>query len=314
MRGRNSSKYYRRNSYKKRKWRNILIISAVCLAALFLLFVILGNFLDKKIELERAGRDNAHTTAVPIDDTVAYTIEAYPIELAQDIDFTDRMQAFSTAGIRAVSLKVTDGQGKLLVSSALATSMGYQSKSDSLVDISAVISKAKYYSMHSSAVLDLRFVSEADAKQRAVLLAYESALSVEIAEQGADEVIVRVVDANAAHTDLLIDFAESVSAINDNVVLGVALPWEFFLSDASAENVAKLAESFDILGIDTSNVPSDTDDTLAYIESVFSESNLKYYVLRYNMRVILPQISDEADGDLRTVLAENSIQNWQKIS
>ena len=29
MRGRNSSKYYRRNSYKKRKLRNILIISGI---------------------------------------------------------------------------------------------------------------------------------------------------------------------------------------------------------------------------------------------------------------------------------------------
>lgn len=314
MRGRNSSKYYRRNSYKKRKWRNVLIISAVCLVVLFLLFVILGNLLDKKIEIERAGRDNAQTTAVPIDDTEVYTIEAYPIEMSSETDFSERMKELYGAGIRAISLNLTDTQGKLLIRSEIAASMGYQTQSDSLVDISAVISKAKKYNMFSSAVFDLKFVSEKDAKRRAVLLAYESALAVEITEKGASEVIVRVPSSDIMQIDLLIDFANSVSAINDNVVLGVALPTEFFFEESSAENVAKLAESFDVLGIDTSNLPSGVNDTLEHIESVFSESDLKYYILRYNMRVLLPQISDEEDENLRTVLAENSIQNWQKIS
>ena len=61
-------------------------------------------------------------------------------------------------------------------------------------------------------------------------------------------------------------------------------------------------------------MPSDTTDTLEYLESVFSESNLKYYVLRYNMRVLLPQVSNDQDEELRAVLKENSIQHWQKIS
>ena len=110
------------------------------------------------------------------------------------------------------------------------------------------------------------------------------------------------------------DFAESVKSINDTVVLGVALPRDFFYGESSEENVAKLAQSFDIVGIDVSNMPSDTTDTLEYLESVFSESNLKYYVLRYNMRVLLPQVSNDRDEELRAVLKENSIQNWQKIS
>lgn len=314
MRGRNSSKYYRRNSYKKRKLRNILIISAICLVVLFLLFLIVGNILDKQIEIEKAGRDNATTTPVPTDDTVAYTIEAYPVEISANVDFSTRMKEFSNKGVSAVSLKLTDTQGKLLIYSDIAASWGYQSPADSLVDLSEVISKAKYYNIFSSAVLDLKFLSENDAKQRAVMLAYEAALAVEVTEKGIGEVIVRVPSAEVMHTDLLIDFAESVKSINDAVVLGVALPAEFFLGETSADDVAKLAESFDILGIDVSDIPNDTEDTLDYIESVFSESNLKYYILRYNMRVLLPQISDEQDEDLRAVLAENSIENWQKIS
>ena len=312
MRGRNSSKYYRRNSYKKRKLRNILIISGICLVVLFLLFVIFGNLLDKKIDTERAGRDKGETTAEIPQDAAPYSIEAYPVDINADV--TAQIKEMSSKGVSAISLKLTDTQGKLMVYSDIASSLGYQSKSDALVDISAVISRAKYYGMHSSAVLDLQFPTQKDAKQKAVMLAYESALVAEVAEKGAGEVIVRVPSTDAMQIGDLTDFAESVKSINDTVVLGVALPRDFFYGESSAENVAKLAQSFDIVGIDASNMPSDTTDTLEYLESVFSESNLKYYVLRYNMRVLLPQVSNDQDEELRAVLKENSIQNWQKIS
>ena len=314
MRGRNSSKYYRRNTYKKRKLRNILIISAICLVVLFLLFVLFGNLLNNKLELERVSKDNAQTPAVPIGNTVSYTIEAYPVNLNPDTDFSERMYELSKRGIRSASLNLSDPQGQLLIHSDIAASLGYQNKDDSLVDLSSVISKAKYYNIFSSAIFELQFLSENDAKHRAVVLAYESALAAEIIEMGANEVIVRATGADATNTNLLIDFADSVKSINDSVVLGVALPVEFFFTESAAENISKLAESFDILGIDVSDIPNDDKDTLEYIESTFAASDLKYYVLRYNMRVLLPQISDEQDEEMRAVLADNSIQNWQKIS
>ena len=80
------------------------------------------------------------------------------------------------------------------------------------------------------------------------------------------------------------------------------------------KNIAKLTECFDVIGIDVSELPDEANDVPQYIENVFAESNLKYYVLRYNMRVLLPSISDEQSADLTDVLEENSIENWQKIS
>ena len=313
MRGKNSSKYYRRNSYKKRKLRNILIISAICLAVLFLLFLIFGNLLNKKSEISRAQREKSQTTAAPADDTAEYSIEAYPVNISSGVDINARIKELSGIGVDAVSLKLTDAKGKLLISSEIAASLGYQSSAESLVDLSSVISRAKYYGMFTSAVFDLQFPDQKDAKQRAVTLAYEAALAVEIIEEGANEVIVRAPSADVSATDMLIDFANSVKSINDTVILGVALPTDFFYQDSSAEAVAMLADVFDIIGVDASNV-GDDKDALEHIEMVFSVSNLKYYVLRYNMRVILPQISDDKDEALRDVLTENSIQNWQKIS
>ena len=314
MRGRNSSTYYRRNSYKKRKLRNILIISAICLVVLFLLFVIVGNLLNKKLEVARSGSDKAETTAVPLDETLSYTIEAYPLKIAPEVDFSERMSELSGGGVRSVSLCLTDAQGKLLVYSDIAASLGYQNSADSLADLSSIVSKAKYYNIFSSAVLDLQFPAEKDAKKRAVRLAYEAALAVEFTEKGVNEVVVRVPGTDAVQTALLLDFAKSVKAINDAVVLGVALPRDFFYGESAAEDIASLAVEFDILGIDASYMPDDTEDAIEYIGGIFSESNLKYYMLRYNMRVILPQIADEQDEAMRAVLAENSIQNWQKIS
>ena len=314
MKGRNSSRYYRKNSRKKRKLRNILIISAVCLVVLFLLFVIFGNRLNKKVEENRGGQTEEQTTAISPQNAATYSIAAYPVDVTVGTDVSAQMKSLYSAGIKSVSLRLTDSNGKLLIRSDIAMSLGYQSKADSLGDLSTAISKAKYYSMFTSTVFDLQFLSENDAKQRAVMLAYEAALAAEITEKGADEVIVRAPDADATHTELLVDFAESVRSINDSVVLGVALPKEFFYGESSSEDVAKLVASFDIVGIDVSEVPNEVQDTLGYIESVFAESNLKYYVLRYNMRVILPSVSDEQNEELTEVLSENSIQNWQKIS
>ena len=314
MRGRNSSKYYRRNSYKKKKLRNVLIISAICLAVLFLLFLVFGNLLNKKSEIERVEREKTQTTAAPTDETVGYSIEAYSVEIATGVDVGTRIKELSGMGVRAVSLKLTGSDGRLLIQSDIAASLGYQNKTDTLVDFSSLISKAKYYGMFSSAVFDLQFLTQKDAKQRAVMLAYESALAVEIIEKGADEVIVRAPSADVASTALLMDFAKSVKSINDSVVLGVALPTEFFYEESSAEAVSMLAESFDIVGIDASKIQGGEQNSLDHIDAIFTESKLKYYVLRYNMRVIVPQISDDQDEALRSVLMENSIQNWQKIS
>ena len=314
MRGRNSSKYYRKSSYKKRKLRNILIISAICLVVLFLLFVIFGNRLNKKIDEERAGRDKAQTTAVPQANTAGYAIEAYFVDISSGADVSAQVKELSSLGVKSVSLKLTDANGNLLIKSELARSLGYQSSSDSLADLSGVVSRATYYGMFTSAVLDLGCISEKDAKQRAVRLAYEASLAVEIAEKGIGDVIVRASGADASHTELLIDFARSVKSINDTVVLGVALPESFFYHESSAEDIASLAECFDIIGLDISTTPKDYKNELEYIERVFSESNLKYYVLRYNMRVLLPKTAAEFDDALKVVLQENSIQNWQKIS
>ena len=314
MRSRKSSGYYRKSSYKKRKLRNILIISAICLFLLFLLFVIFGNRLNKKVQNERTAKEKAQTTAEAEADTSTYAIEGYFVELSPETDITARMKELSSVGARSVSLKLTDAQGKLLVGSELARSLGYQKAEDDVVDLSSVVSKARYYGMFSSAVLDLGFLSEKDSKQRAVILAYEAALVVEVSEKGIGDVIVRAPTVDGAQLDLLMDFADSVKSINGDVVLGVALPIEFFYRETAAEDVSRLTGHFDIIGLDISEIPSDTKDVFEYIDGAFSESNIKYYVLRYNMRVLLPQTSDEQDEMLREVLSENSIQNWQKIS
>ena len=314
MRGRKSSGYYRQNRYKKRKIRNILIISAVCLVVLFLLFVISGNLLGKKVETQKSNRDKAQTTDATPTDTATYSIEAYPVDISSGSDVAAQIKALSGNGVRAVSIHLTDPDGKLLIRSDLAVSLGYQGRAEDVGDFSSVISRAKYYDMFTSALLDLQFLSEKDAKQRAVRMAYEAALAAEVSEAGASEVVFRAPSADATQTELLVDFANNVKSINDTVVIGILLPREFFYQDSSAENIAKLTECFDVIGIDVSELPDEANDVPQYIENVFAESNLKYYVLRYNMRVLLPSISDEQSADLTDVLEENSIENWQKIS
>ena len=306
-----TSKYYYKNSRRKRKARSVIITAVACLLLIFTLFLIVGNILGKQTGTEKSQKKPQAGEETPVQDVSPYSIQAHSIDL-NNMD-TDMIELYQKS-VKSVSVKATNDKGKLLVSSSLATSLGYQSPGDSVAEFSSVVSKAKNYGMFLSVILDLQAFKESDVKNKTVRLAYEAALVCEFIEKGAGEVLVRLSDTNDVSLEELLDFAKVVKDIDPSATLGIALPIDYFKGEGASVNVAELAAAYDVVCADVSNISQDTEDRILYLDTAFSNSEIKYYVLRHNMRVLLPSIPAAQEETLQSKLAENSIANWQKIS
>ena len=306
-----TSRYYYKNSRKKRKSYGIAITVVACLLLIFTLFIIVGNTLGKQSGSGKSQKKQPPTEETPVQDVSPYSIQAYPID-PNKLD-SDMMGLYQKS-VKSISLKATTDKGKLLLSSSLATSLGYQAPGDAVLEFSSVVSKAKNYGMFLSVILDLQAFQENDVKNKTVRLAYEAALVCEFIEKGANEVLVRLSDTEDISLEDLLDFADKVKAIDTSATVGIALPIEYFKGEGASVNIAALAKAYDVVCADISDIPFDTEDKIHYLDTAFSNSEIKYYVLRHNMRVLLPSVAAEQEELLQSKLAENSVANWQKIS
>ncbi|MBO5415720.1 MAG: hypothetical protein J6A83_03745 [Clostridia bacterium] len=318
MAKRASSGYYRRNSYRRKKWRNILVISISVLAALLILFLVLGNILNKKTEGERLEETSpvkhpTQATTPPIA-TPSYTVSIKGG--AVDIRSTELKKSFATLvenGFSAVSFNLSDTDGKLLYKSSVAARFGYQTADGGLADLDSVNASAASSGLATSAVLTLNSFTEEDKITRSVLQACEAAIICEIYDAGIDDIIIRCPELKAEHADELIELAKSISEINEKSIVGLALTGEFIESDSSALLIERLVSAFDFISLDITDISHEAD-LAEHIESSLSTDKY-YYILRYNMRVLLPKPeNDDSAKKAYELMKSNSITNWQTVS
>lgn len=316
MNVRSSSGYYGRSNYRKRKWRNILIISAISLVILIVVFLVVGNILKKKTQDDdndgAVGTSVSDNTTIP--EPVPHSINGYFVDMSglSYAQFSDRISTLAANGVTAVSLNLTDDTGILLYDSKTAQKLGYQTASDSLISLSSIIAKTESRGIYTSAYVTLSAFKETDAKVRAAKLAYEAAIVCEIAESGFNDVIVRCHEISPEYVDELVGFAKSVKSINSSANVGITFTKSLLESEDSALCVDKLVEAFDLTALDLAR--SDNGNVTLYIEEALASSNIRYYILRFNTRILLPNITDEeTDLKIKNVLSENSIHNWQTV-
>ena len=316
MNVRSSSGYYGRSNYRKRKWRNILIISAISLVILIVVFLVVGNILKKKTQDDdnagAGGTSVSDNTVIP--EPVPHSINGYFVDMSglSYAQFSDWISTLSANGVTAVSLNLTDDTGILLYDSKTAQKLGYQTASDSRISLSSIVTKAESRGIYTGAYITLNSFGESDAKVRSAKLAYEAAIVCEIAEAGIDDVIVRCPGISAEYIDELVRFAESIKNINSDAQVGIALTRELLEMPDASLYVEKLVTAFNFTALDlTGNGDSEVS---AYVEESLSGPNVRYYILRYNTRILLPYTEDEeARGQLEALLASNSINNWQIV-
>lgn len=315
MNMRSSSGYYRRSNRRRRRLRNIIIISAVSLVVLLVAFLVVGNILKKKTQ----GDNNANGETSASDNAVTpaptpQSINGYFIDLtgASSTQLSNQISTLSANGVTAVSLNLTDNNGELLYNSKTAQNLGYQATSSSLISLSSIITRTESRGIYTSAYITLNSFKETDAKIRSVKLAYEASIVCEIAEAGFNDIVVRCPEISSEYIDELIGFAKNVKNINSTAKIGITFTTSLLETEDAALSVDKLVAAFDLTALDLASVEG--NDTLVYIEESLSNSNIRYYILRFNTRILLPYTEDEdTKTQLEALLASNSINNWQIV-
>jgi len=300
---------YRNSSYAKKRVKVIVIISAVVLALIAIILLVVGNIL-------RANSEDKHEKPMGNENDIAVeagsdvpSVNGYAMSLsgvnAGEATLNSYVTRAKNLGGDTISFAARDASGNELYSSALARNMGKQSGKTTLKDINS-----RAGSLRVSAGVSVSAFSEKDAVYRSVLLAYDAGICAELFAGGADDVFIRLKNGkvNSESVEALLNFAVSVKNIDASTVLGLALPSEFFsLSDADTL-IDSLSEKYDFLLLDLTEIKSGSD-VAEYVKSSVDAAQL--YVMMYEMRVLLPEADEETTEAMITALTAKSIDNWQ---
>lgn len=315
MNGRAPMSYHRRNSYKKRRLRNIIMFSVIILFVLFVIFIIIGNTFFKKTNKPLDNDSESYTSATEHkNNTASYTIQARNIDLTaiSSSEFSNNLSALVQSGATAVSIKCSDEEGNLLYSSDIARKFGYQNSSSTLISLKSIVSSAKNRNIFTSAYITICSIQETDAKTRSIMLAYEAAVVCEIIDAGIKDVVLMCPNATPENLNDIISLANNVKSINKDATIGIEVPSKILNSELASEYIDNLATSFDFMAL-TMAQPTEDSDVVEVLDSLLTTH--LFYILRYNMRVLIPSTEDDdIRNSLQTLLTENSITNWQEIS
>ncbi len=321
MNGKNLNVRYRRNSYAKKRIKVIAIISCIAVAALVVVLLIVGGLLKEKTDRDKLEDMNKESDVQNnIEEHIRVeSVKGYGVSLsgATSNSLADKVTAISKSGGNGLSFLARDDNGKELYSSSVAKSMGKQS-GDGYVTINTITSRAAYRGYNTSAIVDVTAFNKKDDIERSVLLAYDAAVCAELCRGGIDDVIIRLdgTDISENNIDELVRFAESVKAIEEDSVIGIALTRKMLESSSAEVLVARLWEKYDLLALDISSDFKDDGDPYEYAyENVSGKENqIFFYVLRHNMRVLLPELDDASVKKMAEAISDKGHNNWQTVA
>jgi hypothetical protein len=276
-----------------------------------------GGMLKNKVDDDHQNDASSQTDNIEPDNTHTNvpSVKGYGVSLdgLSASALSDKITQIGKSGGNCVSVVVRSSEGNELYSSSVAQGMGKQSSSNGYVSAETVASRASNKGMRSSALLDVLAFSETDDLERSVHLAYDAAICAELCREGIDDVIINVGDTEINEDNIgeLVRFAENVKAIESEAVVGIALSKDMLASEGSEVFVSKLWEAYDLLVLDITDIGEDVDPIASAEEKVSSE--IHYYLLRYNMRVMFPSLEADVLDGVVSVLSDKGLSNWQTV-
>ena len=308
---------YRQRAYRRRKIKYILAISTLALAALFVIFLVIGNILDRKIENKVSGLDDLGFADRDPADTdsdvhsVPESLFADPTALsATGSSLDSRLAAISSRGTRAACFELDDESGALLYSSPTAQALGYQSSGNDLWRLDSAMSKFDASGLYSIGITHVTGLDGGNDLARSAAIGYHSALIAEALRAGVDEVLIVASDTALERTDELIRLAQEVHRFVPEGKIGLALsyPLPEYPNDSdefSDELLVTLWESFEVFALDICKNSSTAEEAEAHA------GELLYYVLRYNMRILIPTEDATLSSELTEMCKQRGFTNVQ---
>lgn len=284
---------YRQSVYRRHSIKTGLIVGIVVLIVLLLLFLILGNILFDKVQEEPSTPDPSLSTTTP--EPSPYPFESVrhvkaPLLSLDESSSTvlQRLEALAADGQTAVSLPLTDNNGTLLYHSEQASNGNFSNRGNASLSLADLAESANADGIYLCGAYSLTAASEEDALTRSVLLSESAAVLAEAFLAGMDDVVIIVPTLPTERQAEIIRFAESIRALAPKAIIGLSLP-EAEIASADATRMDTLAKSFDYLALDLSGYGD--EDPIAFAEARMQ--SMLYYLLRYEMRVLLPSLADE---------------------
>ena len=325
MRAKNRKKH-RRYSGKRRSDRNrskiAVLLIIVFIIAVFICSVYLGNHLKEKAEISEASRQTQAPDTVKIpendnknDDSILSDTRP-PQKFKGEYLPLDEIEAFLNGGKdgSAVTLIMRDSAGKLNYSSSVAQTLGTQTVDNGLLSAEDIVGKLDAKNCYISAyVAHSNHVGDSSALTNA-LHAFEGAMFAELSAAGFDEIILCGFQAaDEERVDALCEFSRSYREEgNNDVPLGILLPYDFYISDGASELCRKLYEHFEIIAVDYTDVVG--TEELSFSEAIKARiDSMQMFFSRYAVRVLLD--SDNAEYlDAAAAVADAAIYSVQSVS
>ncbi|MBO5270215.1 MAG: hypothetical protein J6B77_05480, partial [Clostridia bacterium] len=302
-------------------WKAILVI-LITLVLAVLLTVVLGNFLKTRVDpgtgsgtSEESTSETEELPTLPSRNTPRINAGMVSLKDATVRSLKAEARRFVSAGITAVSLLMREENGKLMFSARADQAFPNQSESESLLSAEEILTPFLEEGLYVSCLFPIRYDADGNDYTRSVLFAYECALLSEIAEAGANEVIVlcasnmliprddeveELVSVDAAIAELS-DMAHFVRNRVSDTAVGIALTPEFLSAKEHDRDLGRLATAFDLVLLDLSGDGNDAEAVAEHIAEYL------YFVLRYEMRVLLP-------GGTAEAAIRSEIRDWQEAT
>ena len=316
---------FRRRAYRRRKIKYILLISVLVLAALFVIFLIVGNILDRKVSsviasLDDLDKNNKGNSQMQEPHAPPESLRVASTQLSKDgSTLESRLSALVSDGFRAVSFELDTKGGDLLYSSPVAQELGYQSAQNELRRLDSAISKFDERSLYAVGITYVSLLDSSDDLSRTAAIGYYAAIIAEALRSGVDEVLILATNVNPDSAAELIRLADEVHRLVPDGKLGLRLsyPLPEYLSESALTEEKKFSDkllselwnAFDFFALDVFAADGSTP-TSEEAEARIGE--LLYYALRYNMRVLIPS-DDTVSGAISAFCEQRGLTNVQYL-
>lgn len=304
---------YKKSIYRKKRIKAVVMLSALALAVLFVLFLIIGTALHNKTSEDSASKRDDKNGASSIETATdilpeAKSVGGYALPLLLDgSNFSERLAAIpNDADAVCIALNTTDGT--LLYRSALSAELSYLEYASDASGISNVIARLQERELYASALLYIPSFSEENDLLRDVYLSSWCSVAVEAFREGVGDCLLIPRSADEEDVEKICNIAELIHEIEPQTVIGCLLPDSIITAQSNEVLIARLDKSFNYLALDTTNYKED-EDIKAYVEAKISQMQMQ--LIYYKMRVLLPYSSDaQTQQEYIDIAKKYNISSW----
>ena len=305
---------HRRSIYRKNSIFVYLLIALCAVLAIVVVFVLVGNALGKKAEADESGnKDSTNNASDVTERPLPLSVNSGFVQLSVDNSrLSDRLSGVSTAGYNAACFELDSKNGDVLYSSDVAVSMGYLPSNSGLWELDDVASLFDSHGLYSIGVSHLSRLNTDNDLRRSLAIGYYAAQTAEAIRAGIDDVLLRPDGIPVERYSELVDIAHKVHELCPDGTVGVAVPVSVLTSESASSVVDLLWSEFNYIAVDLTSAPEENETEVQKIDRELG--GILYYLLRYNLRVLVPYTDDTSLAtEIANAVRRSGSQNIQVI-